>query len=370
MDAFLANRSRPQFDEAQVDGARRSDLEDERVAATSRLLERTTAGSLASATTSCSSAQVCSRRKGRRPLPGSSPSASTPSSTCRTATSVLRSSPKARSQPRAPSIPPRSPVRFPRCWKTRRRGLAGTSRSRLVGDQATGTVRDETDPPPIAVRELVANALVHRDLADWASSRSVELRMTTDTLRLTNPGGLYGITTERLGTHPLTSARNRRLVEICKYVRAGDGNVVEALASGIPGHVRGTSASRAPATRVLRPRHQLHGRAASANAGRADHVAAGSAHRRGPGSARPTRQPEDGERTGNRTRHQRERRPRAARIAARVKTRSHPWRPRPRDDVLPALTPHARRSAARRTHPRTAAPLALSGTGGIRRIGA
>jgi hypothetical protein len=32
----------------------------------------------------------------------------------------------------------------------------------------------------------------------------------------------------------LTSARNRRLIEICKHVRTADGNVVEAIASGIP----------------------------------------------------------------------------------------------------------------------------------------
>jgi uncharacterized protein YdeI (YjbR/CyaY-like superfamily) len=49
-----------------------------------------------------------------------------------------------------------------------------------------------------------------------------------------NPGGLYGISVERLGIHRLTSARNRRLIEICKHVRTADGNVVEAIARGIP----------------------------------------------------------------------------------------------------------------------------------------
>jgi ATP-dependent DNA helicase RecG len=53
---------------------------------------------------------------------------------------------------------------------------------------------------------------------------------------VTNPGGLFGITVERLGHDAVTSARNLRLVQICQYVRSLDtgGRVIEALASGIP----------------------------------------------------------------------------------------------------------------------------------------
>ncbi len=111
---------------------------------------------------------------------------------------------------------------------------ARNSRRRLVTDPASGHVREFLDPPAVAVRELISNALVHRDLAEWSTSRSIECRLTPDAFRLTNPGGLYGVTADRLGVHPLTSARNRRLVDICKFIRTDDGNVVEALASGIP----------------------------------------------------------------------------------------------------------------------------------------
>ncbi len=90
------------------------------------------------------------------------------------------------------------------------------------------------DSPCQSAARLISNALVHRDLAEWSTLRSIECRLTPDTFRLTNPGGLYGITADRLGVHPLTSARNRRLVDICKFIRTNDGNVVEALASGIP----------------------------------------------------------------------------------------------------------------------------------------
>jgi ATP-dependent DNA helicase RecG len=113
-------------------------------------------------------------------------------------------------------------------WTTR------NSRRRLITDTETGHVREFQDPPTVAVRELVGNALVHRDLAEWSTSRAIECRLTPGAFRLTNPGGLYGVSADRLGVHPLTSARNRRLVDICKFIRTGDGNVVEALASGIP----------------------------------------------------------------------------------------------------------------------------------------
>jgi ATP-dependent DNA helicase RecG len=112
--------------------------------------------------------------------------------------------------------------------------VARNSRRRLVTDSSTGHVREFQDPPVVAARELLSNALVHRDLAEWSTSRAIECRLTPSKFTLTNPGGLYGVTADRLGVHPLTSARNRRLVEICKYIRTSDGNVVEALASGIP----------------------------------------------------------------------------------------------------------------------------------------
>ncbi len=124
--------------------------------------------------------------------------------------------------------------------------IARNSRRRLVTDAATGHVREFLDPPAVAVRELISNALVHRDLAEWSTSRSIECRLTPDTFRLTNPGGLYGITADRLGVHPLTSARNRRLVEICKFIRTNDGNVVEALASGIPAAMAALRAAGMP----------------------------------------------------------------------------------------------------------------------------
>ena len=105
----------------------------------------------------------------------------------------------------------------------------------VVGD-GRGNVRDRHDYPIDAFRELIANALVHRDLADWSIGLAIEVRHQPDRLVIANPGGLYGITVERLGQEAVTSARNPRLLSICQYVRSkGEGGrVIEALATGIP----------------------------------------------------------------------------------------------------------------------------------------
>lgn len=99
-----------------------------------------------------------------------------------------------------------------------------------------GTVRDSHEYPLDAFRELIGNALVHRDHAEWSRGLAIEVRHLPDRLVVTNPGGLFGITVDRLGTEGVTSARNGRLLSICQYVRTRDdgGRVVEALATGIP----------------------------------------------------------------------------------------------------------------------------------------
>ena len=53
--------------------------------------------------------------------------------------------------------------------------------------------------PLLAAREVIANALVHRDLSEASRGKGIDLRITRDGFRLTNPGGLWGITVDRLG---------------------------------------------------------------------------------------------------------------------------------------------------------------------------
>jgi ATP-dependent DNA helicase RecG len=104
----------------------------------------------------------------------------------------------------------------------------------IVDDSTTGDVFDRPEFPTLAVRELIANALVHRDLAPWAMSRAVELRIMPRSLVITNPGGLFGVSVGLLGKAPLTSARNSSVARLCQHVRAGGTRVIEALATGIP----------------------------------------------------------------------------------------------------------------------------------------
>lgn len=99
-----------------------------------------------------------------------------------------------------------------------------------------GNVADRPAYPLVAFREIIANALIHRDLDHWADAFAVEVRLRRDRLVVTNPGGLFGITVERLGHDAVTSARNGLLASICQHVRSPEskGRVIEALASGIP----------------------------------------------------------------------------------------------------------------------------------------
>lgn len=137
--------------------------------------------------------------------------------------------------------------------------------SRDVVESGAGGVRDAWTYPLEAFRELVSNALVHRDLDSWSEGIAVEVRLYEDRLVITNPGGLHGITVDRLGEEGTTSARNARLVEVCRYTRSGAGErVVETLASGIPRVLTSLKAAGHPApvfqdnglrfTAILRPR--------------------------------------------------------------------------------------------------------------------
>lgn len=112
--------------------------------------------------------------------------------------------------------------------------VARSTPSAIKGS-SSGRVADQPTWPLEAVREVIGNALIHRDLAPWALGETALLRLDQTRLVVRNPGGLYGLTVDRLGRIGVTSARNANLVRICQYVRLPDGTrAVEALASGIP----------------------------------------------------------------------------------------------------------------------------------------
>ena len=93
---------------------------------------------------------------------------------------------------------------------------------------------DVTEIPMRAVREIVANALVHRNLDAITDSKRVEIRLLRDRLVITSPGGLWGVSESQLGRPGAKSAVNPVLYDICKYVRMDDGSrVIEGEGGGI-----------------------------------------------------------------------------------------------------------------------------------------
>ncbi len=97
-----------------------------------------------------------------------------------------------------------------------------------------GNGRDVPEYPTVAIRELLSNALVHRDLAPYALNTAIDLRLFPDRLLLENPGGLWNMSRDALGLHKLSRSRNGQLITILQNVRTMRGvRVVEALAGGI-----------------------------------------------------------------------------------------------------------------------------------------
>ncbi|AOW95251.1 hypothetical protein BFN03_18930 [Rhodococcus sp. WMMA185] len=99
---------------------------------------------------------------------------------------------------------------------------------------ADGHGVDQSEIPMVAVRELIANALVHRDLGPHTQSKRVEIRLRDDKLVIANPGGLWGLSRDQLGKPTGKSAVNEFLYEICKLTRTKTGSrVVEGEGGGI-----------------------------------------------------------------------------------------------------------------------------------------
>lgn len=102
-------------------------------------------------------------------------------------------------------------------------------RKKTIIDPTTGERRDTWDYPMTAVREVLLNALVHRDYSIHTEGMPIQLQIFPDRIVVTNPGGLYGrISLDQLGqVQPDT--RNPVLATAMETL-----NITENRYSGIP----------------------------------------------------------------------------------------------------------------------------------------
>ena len=102
------------------------------------------------------------------------------------------------------------------------------SRTKSIIDE-NGERRDRTEYPPVAVREAILNALLHRDYSIYTENIPIRIEMYRDRMEIVNSGGLYGrITIDSLGkVRPDT--RNAALANMLELLK-----IAENRYSGIP----------------------------------------------------------------------------------------------------------------------------------------
>ena len=104
-----------------------------------------------------------------------------------------------------------------------------------VVELSNGHLINGQEVPDIALREILSNALVHRSLNPKADTEEVRVRIFPDRISVENPGGLYGITLQRLQEYGERSRVNDRLYDVCTHVTTPEDGyrVIEGEGSGI-----------------------------------------------------------------------------------------------------------------------------------------
>lgn len=103
------------------------------------------------------------------------------------------------------------------------------TRTSTIIDPETGKRIDKTEYPTTAVREIILNALVHRDYSIHTEGMPIQVKIYNDRLEIKNPGGLYGrLRIDQLGKMQ-PDTRNPVLATAMEIL-----NLTENRYSGIP----------------------------------------------------------------------------------------------------------------------------------------
>jgi len=106
--------------------------------------------------------------------------------------------------------------------------LNNTKKSTFINPQ-TGLREDKTEYPIKAIREVLLNALIHRDYSRFTENDPIRIEIYDNRIEVTNPGGLYGrLKIQDLGTIR-SDIRNPFIASILETME-----VTENRYSGIP----------------------------------------------------------------------------------------------------------------------------------------
>lgn len=129
--------------------------------------------------------------------------------------------------------------------------VKANTRKRTIIDKE-GNRSDITDYPLNAVREIILNALVHRDYSIHTEGMPIQLAIYDDRLEVTNPGGLYGrLTIDTLG-NVQPDTRNPVLATALEVL-----GVTENRYSGIPTIRREMQEQNLPAPEFINARGEF-----------------------------------------------------------------------------------------------------------------
>ena len=109
------------------------------------------------------------------------------------------------------------------------RSVRSNMKVTTIVDAETGQRRDVTEYPLVALREVLLNALVHRDYSIHTEGKPIQLTMYSDRVEVASPGGLYGrLRVDQLG-HTQPDTRNPVLATAMEVL-----GLTENRYSGIP----------------------------------------------------------------------------------------------------------------------------------------